>query len=180
MSLPPDWHILESIYLHQEPWLTVRRDSLQLPNGHTIPNYFVLEYPDWVNVIAITNDNKLVLVKQYRHALSDTHFELCAGVIESNETPLDAAKRELKEETGFTGGTWSLLMKSTPNPATSNNWVYCFLAKNVIAGEASPEESECLTIHEFSKEEIIQLIIEEKIVQSTHLAPLWKWIAQNQ
>ena len=96
------WQVTDSEYLFRRPWLTVRRDRLRLPNGNEIPEYYVLEYPDWVNVLAVTTDQKFVFVRQYRHGLGLTAFELCAGVCEKEDSsPLESAQRELWEETGY-------------------------------------------------------------------------------
>ena len=92
------WKVLDSEYLIKRPWLTARRDHLLLPDGREIPEYYVLEYPDWVNVIAITKDGHFVMERQYRHALGCTCYELPCGVMEEGETPLEAAQRELEEE----------------------------------------------------------------------------------
>ena len=121
------WKILDSSYLSRRPWLTVRREILETPQGKKIPEYYVLEYPDWVNVIARTKDGEFIFVRQYRHGLGVTEYELCAGVCEkSDKSPLDAAKRELAEETGFGGGQWRLLMTTCANPSTQNNVTHCF------------------------------------------------------
>ena len=100
------WDVLHSEYIIRRPWLTARRDKVRLPDGRVNDEYYVLEYPDWVNVIAITPDDRFVLVRQYRHGLGRTSFELCAGVCEKGETPEESARRELFEETGYTGGEW--------------------------------------------------------------------------
>ena len=118
------WKILSSEYLVQRPWLTARRDVAELPDGRVNHEYYVLEYPDWVNMIAITKDGLIIMERQYRHALGKTCFELPCGVIEEGETPLEAAKRELLEETGFSGGEWKEWMTLSPNPATSTNLVH--------------------------------------------------------
>ena len=75
------WKVLDSEYLIKRPWLTARRDHLLLPDGREIPEYYVLEYPDWVNVIAITKDGHFVMERQYRHALGCTCYELPCGVM---------------------------------------------------------------------------------------------------
>ena len=98
------WKVLSSEYLIRKPWLTARCDRLELPDGRIMPEYYVLEYPDWVNVIAITKDGKFVMERQYRHALRVEEFELPCGVMEKGESPLEAAKRELLEGTGYGGG----------------------------------------------------------------------------
>ena len=96
------WQVLKSEnILRLGPWLSVRQECVRLPNGTEIPTWFVLEFPDWINVIAVTKDGRMVMVDQYRHALGETHYELVAGVIDPGETPADAAARELKEETGL-------------------------------------------------------------------------------
>lgn len=69
------WEIIESEYLIRRPWLTARRDRVKLPTGVEIPEYYILEYPDWVNVIAITKEGKFVLVRQYRHGIKETRYE---------------------------------------------------------------------------------------------------------
>ena len=76
------WKILHSKYLIKRPWLTARLDKLELPDGRIVPEYYVLEYPDWVNVIAITKNGLFVMERQYRHGLQETYYEICGGTIE--------------------------------------------------------------------------------------------------
>lgn len=177
-SLPAGWQLLSSEYLHNKPWLTVRQDSLLLPNGHVIPDYFVLEYPDWINVIAIDEAGSFILVHQYRHGFGAAHYELCAGVCEPGELPLKAAQRELMEETGYGGGCWEEWMVTSANPATSNNLVRCFIARDLkkIAMPA-PEDSEQIETHLVTAEALSGLMDSGKIIQATHLAALWKYRA---
>ncbi|MDE7374920.1 MAG: NUDIX hydrolase, partial [Odoribacter sp.] len=84
------WKVLSSEYIAREPWFTVRKEKVQLPNGSVIPSYYVLEYPAWINVIAVTSDGRLVMERQYRHGLARADYELCAGVVDPTDaTPLD-------------------------------------------------------------------------------------------
>ena len=94
-----EWKVLSSEYLFNEPWLTIRKDRCQLPNGHIVPAFYVNEYPDWVNVFALTEEGQVVMVKQYRHGIREISIELPGGVIDEGETPEEAARRELMEET---------------------------------------------------------------------------------
>lgn len=125
------WEILHSEYLIRRPWLTARRDCVRLPDGVVNDEYYVLEYPDWVNVIAITTEGKFLMERQYRHGLQWTGYEICAGVCEKGEQPLESAKRELYEETGYAGGTWTDFMTLSANTSTMNNLCHCFLAEGV-------------------------------------------------
>ena len=125
------WTVLESEYLFRRPWLTARRDKVRLPNGVINPEYYVLEYPDWINIIAITVDGRMVFERQYRHGRGEVGYEIPAGVCEPGETPEQAARRELLEETGFGGGSWRLNMVAAPNPSTSTNLCYSFLLPGV-------------------------------------------------
>ena len=70
------WKVIESEYLHRRPWLTVRKETLEMPNGKVVPEYYVLEYPNWVNIIAITNEGKYIMVEQYRPGIRRTCMEL--------------------------------------------------------------------------------------------------------
>ena len=89
------WKVISSEYLHKNLWLTVRKDHVVLPNGNHIPSYYILEYPNWVNTIAITRDGQFVFIRQYRHGLRKTSYELCAGVCEKEDaSPLVSAQRD--------------------------------------------------------------------------------------
>ena len=112
------WKVLSREYLAREPWFTVRRDRVELPDGRQIPGYYVFEYPAWVNVLARTADGLYLFVSQYRHGLGETHYELVAGVSEASDAGMEAAaRRELAEETGYGGGCWRLYMTLSANPA---------------------------------------------------------------
>ena len=127
-----NWKVLKSEYLSSQPWFTVRREEVELPNGNRIPEYYIFEYPEWINVIAITKEQKFVFVSQYRHGLGITAHELCAGVCEKEDaSPLVSAQRELLEETGYGNGNWSELMVIGVNPSTHTNLTYCYLATDV-------------------------------------------------
>lgn len=170
------WKVLDREYIIKRPWLTARRDKVQLPDGRIIEEYYVLEYPDWVNVIAITKDGEFVMERQYRHALGVNSIELPCGVMEEGETPIEAAQRELLEETGYAGGEWSKLMTIAPNPGSMNNQTHCFLAVGVekIANQ-SLDATEDLTVHLMSREDVKALLDNNMIHQALMVAPLYKY-----
>lgn len=170
------WKVLSSEYLMRRPWLTVRREHVLMPNGAEAPEFYVLEYPDWVNVVAIDKEGKMVMIRQYRHGVQRTDYELCAGVIEAGEDPEAAARRELLEETGFGGGRWSLLYRIAPNPSTQTNFTHCFLAMGVERiQEQELDGGEDITVHQLEQEEVLEMIRNNNIIQALMLAPLWKY-----
>lgn len=174
------WEILESEYLIRRPWLTARRDHVRLPDGVENKEYYVLEYPDWVNVIAITVDGKFVMERQYRHGLQWTGYEICAGVCESGENPLEAAKRELWEETGFGGGEWKLQMTISANTSTMTNLCHCFVATGVERiSEQYLEATEDISVHLLTVDEVRNLLVGNEIRQALMAAPLWKYFAEQ-
>lgn len=170
------WQTLESEYLIKRPWLTARKDKVKLPDGRTNSEYYVLEYPDWVNVIAITTDDNIILERQWRYALGETSLEIPAGVIEKGESPLVAAKRELAEETGFTGGKWVELMTIAPNPSTNNNRCHCFLAQGVSHTEAQHlDDTEDLEVLLKPQSEVFSMLRQGLFCQAMMVAPLWRY-----
>ena len=174
------WKVLFSEYLIKRPWLTARRDKVELPDGRVILEYYVLEYPDWVNVIAITKDGKFVMERQFRYAAGSENYEIPCGVAEKGETPLEAIQRELKEETGYGGGKWKLLMKLSPNPTSMTNMTYCFLATGVEKiSDQHLDDTEDLSVHLLSREEVWQLLENNEIIQSLMVAPLMKYFIKH-
>ena len=174
------WKTLSQKYLIEKPWLTARVDKVQLPTGVFIDEYYVLEYPDWVNTIAITKDGKFVFVRQYRYAIGKTVNELCAGVVEKGEDPMDAAKRELMEETGFGGGNWQEWMTISANPSTHTNLTHCYLATDVEPlGKQHLDQGEDLEPRIFSREEVLDMLQKGEIWQALMVAPLWKYFASE-
>jgi len=173
------WKVLESTkLLSKGTWMNLRQERVQLPSGAIVPEWFILEFPNWVNVIAITKDGDFVMEDQYRHALGQTHYELVAGVIDPGETPLEAAKRELSEETGFGGGEWELFMEVSPNPTNHTNISYTFLATGVEKlCDQHTEATEDIHVDIFNHEEVKELLESGQIIQALHAAPLWKYFA---
>lgn len=176
---PAAWDVLARTYLfRREPWLTLRQDHVRLPSGREIPEYWVSEYPPWANVVAVTGDDRVVLVRQYRPGIADVHYELPAGVVDAADPdPLAAARRELLEETGYGGGRWSPLTTLSANPALQTNLTYTFLAEGVeLVQEATPEATEDLRVHLVPAAEIARLIDEGEFVQALHTAPLLRYL----
>ncbi len=169
-----DWEQISSKYLVRENWATLRVDTCRMPDGTVIPDYYVLEYPDWVNVIALTEDNQVVLVRQYRHAAGEEVLEIPGGVIEKDETPEDAARRELLEETGYEFAKIEYLSQLYANPATATNKTHCFLATGgKKTSEQSLDRGEEIIIELVSLEELKQLVLDNKFGQALHTSGIF-------
>ena len=141
MSNTP-WKTLETQYL--DPGIRV--DRCELPNGKTIYAQ-VLEYDDEVMVCALTKKQEVVLIKQYRHGIKQTIIELPGGSVDKGESPLEAAKRELMEETGYTSDTFIEVGCASPNPAIYTNKIYSFLAIDVEqTGKQSADDAETVEV----------------------------------
>jgi len=122
-----DWKLLESDYLYTDEWLTARLDKCQMPDGTVVYPYYVLEYADWVNVVALTKEDDIVLVRQYRHGIGRTIIELPCGVVEQGESAGEAMRRELLEETGYLAENMFEMAVLSPNAATNANMSHFFL-----------------------------------------------------
>lgn len=172
--------VLSSEYVIRCPWLTARRDKLQLPSGVVNDEYYVLEYPEWVNTIAVTSDCRMLLVRQYRHAIGRTSFELCAGVCEQGERPEEAARRELLEETGYAGGRWREVMRISANASTNNNLTHCFVAEGVVKVSGQRlDATEDLEVYLRRPVEVFGMLRQGEFVQATMVAPLWRYFAES-
>jgi ADP-ribose pyrophosphatase YjhB (NUDIX family) len=174
------WKVLKSEYLFKRPWLTVRQDCVKIPNGQINDEYYIIEYPDWVNIIAVTEEGKFVMERQYRHGLGKTCFEIPAGVMEKGESPLQAAKRELQEETGYGEGQWTEAMSISGNSSTTNNISHCFIAEGVkmISGQHL-DRTEDIDVSILTVNQVRELLLGDKVKQSLMAAPLWRYFALN-
>ncbi len=168
------WKKLSSTYIHKGPWATLRSDRCEMPSGHIVEDYYVLEYNNWVNAVAITEDNKVLMVHQYRHAAGIVSLEIPGGVIDDGELPEQAMRRELLEETGYQFDDFELLSTVYANPSTANNQTYCYLAKGGRkVQEQKLDEQEELIVETFAIAEVKQLLADNKIAQSLHCTGLY-------
>lgn len=181
MTEPQHWTVETSRYVYdRRPYMIMREDSVRLPNGARIPDYFVFEYPDWVSVLAVTAAEEFVLIRQYRHGIGQVHYELAAGVVDEQEPLLESARRELLEETGYGGGKWQHWLKVCANPGTHNNWCHIFLAIGVDRINAQQlEHTEDIAVHILSRQAALDALLSGGFAQAIHTAALWRYFAEN-
>ncbi|WP_262029360.1 NUDIX hydrolase [Microvirga sp. Mcv34] len=123
------WTVKHSRDVIRDRWVTLRADDCVTAEGVEIAPYYVLEYPDWVHVVAIDDEDHLILIEQYRHAFGGISLEVPAGAIDREDpSVLAAAARELEEETGYVAEQWRSFGKHSPNPATHTNFCHTVLA----------------------------------------------------
>ena len=168
------WKTLSSKYIIKKPWATLRVDNCELPDGRIANEYYVLEYPNWANAVAVTEDGQIIMVRQYRHSGGITSIEIPGGVIENGEDPLKAIERELLEETGYAFEKFELVSTVYPNPATSNNVCFCYLATGgKQVQEQSLDEHEDISVELYGMQEVKEMLLQNKIPQSLHASGLF-------
>ena len=149
----------------------VREDFCARESDGEESSFFVIENPDWVNIIAFTKTQEVVLIEQFRYGAEKIILELPGGMIDEDEEPTAAAKRELAEETGYASDEFILLGQSHPNPAIQNNAIYHFLAVNCEkTAETSFDEHESVATKLVSLPEVENLIVSGDMTHSLAIA----------
>ncbi len=137
------WELLDSHEDRKYRLFSVNITKNRSPRTGEIHEFQVLNSPDWVGVIPVTADNKLVLVRQFRHGSGELSLEPPGGLAKQGQSPVQSAREELEEETGYVAETFELLGCLHPLPALFNNRFYVYLARNVTpTGKLNPDETE--------------------------------------
>lgn len=165
------WKTLRSEYLFNDAWFKVRKEVCETPEGKIVDPYYVYEFPTWVGAVPVTEDGRIVMVKQYRHALGEVCIEIPGGCVDETDKSLEeAVAREILEETGYRFASYEYLGKISPNPSTNSNLLHMFLAKGgrKIAAQQldGNEEIEVILL---TVEDLKQLLRENRILQSMHV-----------
>ena len=160
------WRVLESNYLRNN----IRIDTCETPNGKIIEP-LILEYGTWVTIVALTKQQDVLLIKQYRHGARKILWELPGGAVCEGEEPIIAAKRELLEETGFISDNIVEIGRVSPNPASHTNLMYAYLALDVEnVGNQSLDETEEIEVFPIPLDEVIMMVKNGDLLQSLHVS----------
>lgn len=169
------WTTKSSRYLLKRWWMNLREDHVVLPDGRELPEFHVVEYPDWTCVVCLTPDGRYVMVEQYRHGIGQVGLEFASGTVDEGETPLEGARRELLEETGFAAEDWFDLGRCAPEPSKHTNWAHLFVAMGARPiSQPKLDEGEDLRVCLLEPAELAAATRDGRLVHGIHLAALWR------
>ncbi len=173
--LPKPWEIISSA-IHQDFRIfNLRIDRAVSPRTGKAHDFYILESLDWVNVIPLTREKEVVLIRQYRHGTREVTLEIPGGIVEEGDSPEEAARRELMEETGYRDSGMVALGLVHPNPAFLNNCCHTFLAEDVrLSGGQDQDEKEDIEVILRPLHEIPRLIQSGEITHSLVVAAFYR------
>ena len=136
----PSWGVVKDKKVFETPIFDLHERTLDAPGQALNHPYYVLSAPEWINIIALTPDQKIVLVEQYRAGVDEVTLEIPGGMVDAGESPLEAAKRELLEETGYSSDKWEMIGKTSSNPAILSNFTHLYIASDCI--KTAPQQTD--------------------------------------
>jgi len=168
------WRVVASTYPIRTDYLRLRADTIELPNGTVLENYFVRESLGFCIIFALTPAADVVLVRQYKHGIGQVVLELPAGAIDDGEDPAACAARELREETGYAGRPPELIATYIADPTNSNGRCYVYLVRNAEPlHEPEPEPTESITVETVPLGDLRALIGPHGIEVTSHVAAIY-------
>jgi ADP-ribose pyrophosphatase len=155
-----EWKIVTQETILNTKWMSIRQDTCILPSGRIIDDFFVIERNDFVTIFALTDKRQVILVRQYRHAIGETTFEIPGGDCGPGESPRETAQRELIEETGYGSDDLQHIATLVVDPTRQNNRVHVFIALHAspVDGYVRPNEIQDLHVELLPLNEVLALI----------------------
>jgi ADP-ribose pyrophosphatase len=158
------WPCIRSQSVQSFRVFSIRADTTISPRTNAKHDFYVIETRDWVNIIPITADHQVVMVRQYRHGSREVTLEIPGGLVDPGDTPEKAAARELLEETGYQAAKLMQIGVVNPNPALFNNRCYTYLARNATkVRDSMPDQTEDIEVALIPLVDIPELICKGKI-----------------
>ena len=174
------WKVLSSRYVLDKWWLKVREDHVVLPSGMEMPEFHVLEYPDWTMMVALNEEQKVVLVEQYRHGIGRLSLEFPSGMLEKEEEPEVGARREFEEETGYRCSDVIEIGTLVEDPSRHNNTAHAFFCNRATnSGQLKLDETENLQLVCLSVDEVSQAIDSGRMVHGLHIGTFYRALHQG-
>lgn len=175
-----DWKLIEDKVTLKTPVFSAVERRCVSPKDGGERVFACLKAPEWANVLAITPDGLVALVRQFRHGTREFSMELPGGVVEADQTPLEAAKRELLEETGYSASSYELLCSIRPNPALFDNTIHTYLAKDAVpTGHTDFDENEELDLHMVNLDELKAMILDGRIDHAMMVAAIGLYLVKR-
>ena len=157
--------------IHRGRVFNLIRENVTLDNGSTT-NMEFLEHPGAAAIVPVLDESRVLLLKQYRHALHRYIWEIPAGTLDPHEEALNCARRELIEETGFSAESWKKLAEITPVPGYSNERIHIYLATGLQPAEQDLDKDEIIHVHEIEFSEAMEMITRGEIQDAKSLTGL--------
>ena len=175
MNKKLDWQLLESSYLLEDHWISVRVDTCRMPDGRLVAPYYVVETHPWVTVVPVTPKEEIVCVRLYRHGLQQTVWELPGGLIDEEDSdPVASCRRELLEETGYSSQQFTYLGQGAPDPARYQGLSYYYLAHDVHPVAVPQwEETEEMEIAIIPIADVLRMLLDGGLVDTSHQSALF-------
>lgn len=173
----PKWEIIKDKKVYETPIFSLHEKKVLPDAGSDAASFYVLQAPEWINVISLTEDNNIILVEQYRHGIDEPTLEIPGGMVDEGEQPIEAAKRELQEETGYEADSWEALGKVSSNPAILSNFTHLYLATRCKkTGPQQTDGHEDINVHTMPLHEFLSLVEEDVVHHSIVLAGVAKYL----
>jgi len=175
------WKTLSATYLVESPWISVVAEVCVNGKGTRIDPYYVLEAPDFVHILALTLEQRVVVVKQYRHGYGEAIYELPGGLRDpGDKSAAETASRELAEETGYVAAEYRLLGSFSADPARLRNRLHLVLARDAIpAGLSAPDEQESIEVVAVTPAELFSLMRSGQFANAAHAGLLMAFLLQD-
>jgi 8-oxo-dGTP pyrophosphatase MutT (NUDIX family) len=134
------WRVTGARRVFETRWFSVREDACEAAPGSGVREYFMLEFRNWASAVAVTADDQLVLVRQYRHGIGRVTLELPSGEVDNGESAMAAAMRELREETGYVAESAVFAGEVSPGPSRNTNIMSTFVMRDVLPGPRTQDD----------------------------------------
>ena len=168
------WEKLSSATAYQKKWLTIKEEVCKLSNGQIIDPYIIVAVPDFCNVLIVTPNEEVIMVKQYRHAAGIISIEMPGGMIDEGENPTMAAAREMQEETGYSTTRLELLYTISPNPPLENNQAWFYIAHNAVQDQPiALDQFEDIELVKYTKSEFMNCLLNNEFTHGMQLGAMF-------